>query len=90
MDANAKGYGFVVAMPRFLFSHLGNVVYIDQGGVVRDVGSIFGDDYFKCLASQSTFHLDRTTTEESHPSTLVAFTTGCIDIKPLVDSELSA
>jgi hypothetical protein len=90
MNAQAEGFGLVIPMPRSAFSHLGKVVYIDERGVVRSVGSLFDDVHFKNLVDQSSQTLDRTTTELHLPSVTVAFTTGGMEVNPLTEEENSA
>lgn len=75
-------------MPRFV-SQLGNVVYIDDAGVVCEIGSLFDDGHFKSVVNQSDTTPDRTTTEERCPSLTVAFTTGSMEVKPLTEDDYS-
>jgi hypothetical protein len=89
MNAVAHGFGFVIPTPRSISRQLGNVVYIDEGGVVRKVGCIFDDGHFKNLVNQSDTPLDRTTTEEEHLPTTAAFATGSMDVKPLTEGDYS-
>lgn len=90
MDAIAKGFGLIVPMPRYSDSQLGKVVYIDEGGVVRSIGSVFDDSHFQKLLGVSSTPLDHVINEENHPSLTVAFTTGSMEIKPLSEEECSA
>ena len=60
MDAGETGIGYVVPMPRFLHSHIGDVAYIDEDGVVRTTGNVFEDAHFKELLACSQSALDRT------------------------------
>ena len=89
MNAHGLGYGFVVPTPGYPHSQLGNVIYIDDGGVIREIGSIFEDDHFKTLVDQSHIPLNRTTETEEHLSTVAAFSTGSIEIRALVEGEYS-
>jgi hypothetical protein len=89
MNAREAGFGYVIPMPRFFSSQLGDVVYIDEEGVLRTTGSMFDDTYFKRLVDQSPHTMDHTNTVEEHPSMTVAFTTGCVDVKPLSEEESS-
>lgn len=90
MDARNEGYGYVVPMPRFGSSYLGEVVYIDDQGVVRSMGKLADDSYFKTLLEQSRGRKEVTTIVEEHPSLTVAFTTGCIEVKSLTEEEVAA
>lgn len=89
MDARGAGFGYVVPMPRCLSSYLGHIVYLDDEGVVRSTGSIFDDAYFNQLVEDSQDSLDRTTTLEEYPSRTVGFTTGCVDVSPLAEEDVS-
>ena len=64
-------------------------MYIDDGGVVREIGSIFDDDCFKSLADHSNSPEHPATETEEHLSTVAAFSTGCIEIRALVEEEYS-
>jgi hypothetical protein len=68
-------------------SQLVNVVYIDDDGAARIFGSLFDCIISRLLSINNT--IDRTTTEEQHPSLPVALTTAGMEIKPLVDEECS-
>jgi hypothetical protein len=89
MDAQSQGFGFVVPRPSFFASQLGNIVYIKEQGVLYTTGNMFEDAHFKNLAEQSAYTIDRTRCSEDHPFMTVAFTTGCVDVKPLTEEELS-
>ena len=89
MDAHDHGYGFVVPTPGFLSSQLGTVVYVDDGGVMREIGRIFDDAHFKTLVNRSDTPLERTTTVDGYLKTVAAFTTGCMDVRALTEEELS-
>lgn len=41
MDARDKGFGIVIPLPFTATSQLGNIVYIDDEGIVEPIGSIF-------------------------------------------------
>ena len=85
MDAHEKGFGLVIPTPSYSGSQLGNIVYIDDGGDCQAVGNIFEDEYFKILNQDE----DRITIEEERLSTTAAFTTGCMNVKPLSEAEYS-
>jgi hypothetical protein len=89
MDATLDGYGYVVPMPRFNSSHLGKVVYIDDQGVVRTMGRIVNDSFFKKLLEQSQATKEVTTVVDDHPSLTAAFTTGCVEVKSLTEDEVA-
>lgn len=89
MDARNEGYGYVVTMPRFISSHLGKVVYIDGQGVVRSMGKLAEDTYFKELAEQSQVTTEVATITEERRCLTVAFTTGCVEVKSLTQEEVS-
>jgi hypothetical protein len=89
MNALAYGFGYVIPTPRSTSSQLGNVVYIDDGGVVCEVGSIFDDGHFKNLLNQNSTPPDRTTTEVEYLSTTAVFATGSIDVVSLNEAEYS-
>jgi hypothetical protein len=89
MNAHDHGYGFVVPTPGFSSSQLGTVVYIDEGGVIREIGNIFDDGHFKTLVNRSDSPLNRTTTAEEYLSVAAAFTTGSMDVRALTEEELS-
>lgn len=90
MNAQSEGFGSVVLHPRTLHSQLGNVVFIEERGVIRSLGSLFDDDDFKNLVHKSSHNLDRTSTEDKFPWVAVAFTTGGMEVKPLTEEECSA
>lgn len=77
-------------MPQGYDSQLGEVIYIDEGGVIANVGSMFDDAYFNRLVEQSTHTLDRTVTEEEYPDLTAAFVTGHTEIKTLTNEECIA
>jgi hypothetical protein len=89
MDAGNEGYGYVVPMPRLIPGHLGNVVYIDDQGVVRSMGKLVDDSYFKHLLEQSQERTEVKTIVEEHASLTVAFTTGCMEVKSLTEEEVA-
>jgi hypothetical protein len=89
MDATIDGNGYVVPMPRFISSHLGKVVFIDEQGVVRTMGRIMNDSFFQNLLQQSQATKEVTTVVDDHPSLTVAFTTGCIEVKSLTEEEVA-
>jgi hypothetical protein len=89
MNAVANGFGFIVPTPRTNDFRLGSIVYIDEQGFVRWVGNIFDDDHFKILARQNAIVLNNATTEERHPSCIVAFTTGSMNVQPLPEEDIS-
>jgi hypothetical protein len=89
MNARENGFGLVVSMPRY-FTQLGDVIYVDEDGVIRLMGNLFDDVYFNDLVKQSVHTLDRTVTEEEHPRLTVALGTGCPEIKPLAEEEYAA
>jgi hypothetical protein len=89
MDAQGTGIGYVVPMPRFLHSHIGDVAYIDEDGVVRATGNVFEDAYFKELLACSQSALDRTDITQEYAAHTYAFTTGCVEVKPMTDDECS-
>jgi hypothetical protein len=41
MDAREKGFGLVIPLPFTATSQLGNIVYIDDEGIVEPIGNIF-------------------------------------------------
>jgi hypothetical protein len=41
MDAREKGFGLVIPLPFTATSQLGNIVYIDDEGIVESIGNIF-------------------------------------------------
>lgn len=87
MDAREAGLGYVVPMPRFFSCHIGDIVYIDEDGVVRTTGSVFEDGYFKELLEGSQTPEDRTNSVQEYPSRTYAFATGCVQVKALTDEE---
>ena len=89
MNAREARFGYVIPRPWLSDSHLGDIAHIDKDGVLRTKGSIFDDTDFKTLVAQSPYTMDRTPIVEEHPSMMVAFTTGCVDVKPLSDEECS-
>jgi hypothetical protein len=89
MDAREKGFGLAVSSPRY-FTELGDVVYVDDNGVIRSMGNLFDDTYFNQLIEQGAHTLDRTATEDEHPRLTVALGTGCPEIKPLAEEEYAA
>lgn len=89
MNAQEAGFGHVIPWPRFLLIKLGDIVSIDEEGVLRTMGSMFDDTHFKMLEDQSPHTMDRSSTVEEHPAMTVAFTTGCVDVKPLSEEEAS-
>ena len=89
MNAYGHGYGLVVPTQRFSSRQLGNVVYIDDGGVVREVGRIFDDPHFKTIMEQNNSTGDRATIEEEYPSTAIVFSMGSIDVRLLTPEECS-
>lgn len=88
MDARNAGFGYAVPMPRFFSCLPGDIVYIDEQGVIRTTGSVFADDHFQTLVDKSQYEMDRTTTVEEYPSRTVALTTGCIFVTPLTENEV--
>jgi len=86
MNAHNHGYGTVVPDPSYLSSQLGNVTYMSDGGHVHVIGSLLEDDHFKKLSNNQLYH---TTETEAHPATIVAFSTGSIQIRPLAEAEYS-
>ena len=74
MNTLEHGFGLVVPTRGFPPSQLGNVVYIDDDIVVRQIGSIFDDGHFQNLVTQSKMPLDHTTMEAQYPSTAAVFT----------------
>jgi len=90
MDATSVGYGYVVPMPRRGDTQLGNVVYIDEAGVVRAWGALVADDYFKEIEGQSGGRTDTSTTVETYPTRTAAFTTGCLKVRALTKDEVAA
>jgi hypothetical protein len=88
MDARAVGYGYVVPMPDFHNSRLGDVVHIDARGFVRWMGRIMEDNYFKeLLASQGA--TEPVVSIEHYPESIVALTTGCWEVKALSKDEVN-
>lgn len=88
MDARDQGYGYAIPMPGFDESHLGEVIYIDELGFVRTMGKLSDDGHYRHLADQVQGTSEWTTTIEGHHALTVAFTTGCIEVRPLTEKEV--
>lgn len=89
MDAREVGFGYALPMPRFTWNPLGHVVFIDEDGVATTSGALADDEHFQALMEEAQQLRDFSSTTEELPYRSVAFTTGCIDISPLSESELS-
>ena len=88
MDARWAGYGFPIPMPRFPPSHLGKLMFFDEQGVARTMGKLSEDTYFTSLLEDFQPGAEFTSTSVQHPARTVAFTTGCIEVKPLTQQEV--
>jgi len=90
MDARGVGFGYVVPMPRSTWNPLGHVVFIDdEDGVVTTTGALADDKHFQALMKEAEHSMDFSSTTEELPYRPVAFTTGCVEVRPLTESELS-
>jgi hypothetical protein len=91
MDARGAGFGYLIPMPRFFNSRLGDVTFIDEQGTLRTTGNVFDDAHFKKLVHDAAADLDRSSVQvvEPHPSMTVAVTSGCVEVKALSEEELS-
>ena len=90
MDATSVGFGYLVPMPRSGDSQLGNVVYIDDGGVVRSWGALVDDSYFEEILPQAAATIHTTTQIEAYPERTFAFTSGCLEVQALTKEEVAA
>jgi hypothetical protein len=91
MDATGAGYGYLVPMPRSGHGQLGNIVYIDEGGVLRAWGALVDDSYFKeIVLAQAGARTDATIEVEAHPGRTAAFTSGCLEVRALTKEEVAA
>lgn len=89
MDAREAGFGYVVPIPGAFGSHLADIVYIDEQGALQTTGNLFDDAHFKKLMDGSSDTRDNSHALEKHTFRTVAFTTGCVDVKPLSEEELA-
>jgi hypothetical protein len=89
MDAREVGFGYALPMPRFTWNPLGHVVFIDEDGVATTSGALADDEHFQALMEKAQHLRDCSSTTEELPYRSVTFTTGCIDIRPLTELELS-
>jgi hypothetical protein len=90
MDATSAGFGYLVPMPRSGDSQLGNVVYIDEGGVVRSWGALVDDSYFKEILPQVAATIDTTSEVTEYHGRTAAFTSGCLEVQALTKEEVAA
>jgi hypothetical protein len=89
MDAREVGFGYALPMPRFTWNPIGHVVFIDKDGVATTSGALADDEHFQALMKKAEHSVDFSSTTEKLPYRPVAFTTGCVDVRPLTESELS-
>ena len=77
-------------MPRNTASQLGNIVYIDEDGVIRAWRALVDDSYFKEIAAQSGARIDTSIKVETYPTRTAAFTSGCLGVRALTKDEVAA
>ena len=89
MDATEFDFGYVLLMPRFAWNPLGHIVFVNEEGVATTTGALADDEHFQALMEEAGHSMDFSSTTEELAYRPVAFTTGCVDVRPLTEQELS-
>jgi hypothetical protein len=89
MDARDKGFGLVIPLPFTATSQLGNIVYIDDEGIVEPIGNILKElstGFSEALQSPCDLTNDPPT-KRNHFNTAVAITTLGLEADPLTKKD---
>jgi hypothetical protein len=89
MDARDKGFGLVIPLPFTATSQLGNIVYIDDEGIVEPIGNILKESssgFSEAQLSPCGLANDPPT-KRNHFNTAVAITTLGLQADPLTKKD---
>jgi hypothetical protein len=89
MDARDKGFGLVIPLPFTATSQLGNVVYIDDEGIVEPIGNILKESSsgFSEVQQSPCGSTNDPPTKQNHFNATVAITTAGLHADPLTKKD---